>query len=364
MAAFGDKPGTPTEGDDDSNGDAKVEFVSDETVEFLNSVVGQVRLDDESFLGYMKNMSLGDQQGAFLSAFDRRCEAEKVGQGDRMGILLKFCCFPGMDSLDEKVQLVSIQILEHVVDKSIPTELRWYGAPLYEFMTRILSSRKETVLEPSLRVAFQMSEKLENKLTLRTDLFRFVEGVIEYAIHATEDVSEVYAAGLFPFIVSMGVHTSKYVSKLLPWLLGMVSSGPIIGLAIDKPLERKVQVLKACKAIVQNCWPCLGTYRESILSATCRGALVTSNVAKTNSRKRELWAQYVDTVDILRTLDAAWYRGTCEHLIETLKGKEVNDKKHKFIGTLTLLLYKEKRREPASGSVGRLIIPHNEHAFA
>ena len=68
----------------------------------------------------------------------------KVSSGDSLGLILSHACFPGLDSLNENVQLNALLLLQLVVSQNIETELRWYHVPMYEFLLKALSTRNLT----------------------------------------------------------------------------------------------------------------------------------------------------------------------------------------------------------------------------
>ncbi len=245
-------------------------------MEFIESILKKERVKDDSKFERII-LSIGNFT-KFLDDFNRKRLALKVSSGDSLGLILSHACFPGLDSLNENVQLNALLLLQLVVSQNIETELRWYHVPMYEFLLKALSTRNPDILCLALDVSFEASEKLENKLTLRPNFFRFLERMIDISVHSVREVRHIYASKMEPFIQSSGVHTMKYASVLLPWLLGLVSEGPLSGVEIKDPLFTKVDIARSLKAVVKYSWPSLHSHKDYILAGVCRGVIVNSNV--------------------------------------------------------------------------------------
>ena len=245
-------------------------------MEFIESILKKERVKDDSKFERII-LSIGNFT-KFLDDFNRKRLALKVSSGECLGLILSYACFPGLDSLNDNVQLNTLRLLQVIISQNIETELRWYHVPMYEFLLKALSTRNPEVLRLALDVSFEASEKLENKLTLRPNFFRFLDRLVDISVHSVREVRSIYACKMEPFIQSSGVHAMKYVSILLPWMLGLISEGPLSGVEIKDPLSTKVDIARSLKAVINYSWPSLHSHKEHILASVCRGVIVNSNV--------------------------------------------------------------------------------------
>jgi hypothetical protein len=312
--------------------------------------------DSDDFREEMKGLLLPEESRAkFFEVF---AAETALSSGDSLGVLFKYCVFPGLESLDDDVQLAAVLVLDQCVRDALPTELRWYAVPLYEFLLIALTVRdNQKLLAAAMKVAFETSEKLENKRTLRPDFFRFMERLLEYATHATEGASLTYGATMAPFVTSMGIHTTKYLSSMLPWLLGLVSKGVLMGgyiagndREIDQKWDMKLGCVRTLKAALTSCWPCLSEpeyekTKENIIAAICRGALATRSTkvvgrdeAPPSPGQQAVWKEYIAVAKLVKGLSPlGWYEATIEdHIIAPLLARKVSDDSS-FVTTLRLV---------------------------
>ena len=274
-----------------------------------------------------------DDAKIFLKEFNEKRKELKISTGDALGLILSYTCFPGIDSFNDDVQYLSLLILQEVLDENLDTELRWYHIPMYEFLLKVLTTRNPKLLKLALDVSFKASEKLENKLTLRPNYFRFLDRLIDYSIHSVREVRYIYASKLELFIRSSEIHIIKYASILFPWLYGLISEGPLSGVEIKEPLPLKLAVIKSFKAIIEYSWPCLNSHKENILTNVCRGVIVNSNLVCSNENdngnnttKELIFMEYVNICKILYLVNCLWVDQTLKLMIDTLEKRNKSSK--------------------------------------
>lgn len=222
--------------------------------------------------------------------------------GDHLAYLLPPALFIA-DDWENRNKLLGLQCLQHILDNTVGSELRWYGraAVIYDAMKPMLYTREPEVLRSLYPAITQVAQVLEadpaksGKLQPESTLDFILQQLLQEMAHEQKlSLRAVYASALPQLVKALNLYSVRWSKEL------MDVCGDYLATFEGSAAQDRINILKALQSYVKACWPQIHRHARPLLTMAVRLLYdVTEDDAGVDAESVEVITQEVQGLVVL-----------------------------------------------------------------